>query len=153
TDCKLRSKIMMSKAKRLGRVVTFYSYKGGTGRTMALSNLAWVLASNGMDVLVIDWDLEAPGLHRFLRPFLIDPELASTPGLIDFVWDSGTIKMTPTGDGQPSDAEVFPLLEDYVVGLDLERESRSLGAIAFLPAGRQDEHYAQRVNTFDWQNF
>lgn len=32
---------------RNGRVVTFYSYKGGTGRTMALANIAWILASNG----------------------------------------------------------------------------------------------------------
>jgi cellulose biosynthesis protein BcsQ len=30
-----------------GRIVTFYSYKGGTGRTMLLSNTAWILASTG----------------------------------------------------------------------------------------------------------
>ena len=30
-----------------GRIITFYSYKGGTGRTMALANTAWILASNG----------------------------------------------------------------------------------------------------------
>jgi MinD-like ATPase involved in chromosome partitioning or flagellar assembly len=82
-------------ALKAGRIVTFYSYKGGTGRTMALSNVAWILASNGYDVLLIDWDLEAPGLHRYLRPFLIDPELASTPGLIDFVWDATQVSMTP----------------------------------------------------------
>ena len=49
---------------RNGRIVTFYSYKGGTGRSMALANVAWILASNGTRVLTIDWDLEAPGLHR-----------------------------------------------------------------------------------------
>ena len=30
---------------RTGEVVTFFSYKGGTGRTMALANVAWILAS------------------------------------------------------------------------------------------------------------
>ena len=30
---------------RNGQIVTFYSYKGGTGRTMALANVAWILAS------------------------------------------------------------------------------------------------------------
>ena len=30
-----------------GTVITFYSYKGGTGRTMALANVAWILAANG----------------------------------------------------------------------------------------------------------
>ena len=58
-----------------GRIITFYSYKGGSGRTMALSNVAWILASNGCRVLLIDWDLDAPGLHRFLGPFLEDKEL------------------------------------------------------------------------------
>ena len=66
-----------------GQIITFYSYKGGTGRTMAMQNIAWILASNGHRVLLIDWDLEAPGLHRYLRPFLVDPELASSPGLIE----------------------------------------------------------------------
>jgi cellulose biosynthesis protein BcsQ len=49
-----------------GTVITFYAYKGGTGRTMALANLAWILASHGLQVLAVDWDPEAPGLHRFL---------------------------------------------------------------------------------------
>ena len=53
-----------------GQVVTFYSYKGGTGRTMALANVAWILAANGKRVLVADWDLESPGLHRFFHPFI-----------------------------------------------------------------------------------
>ena len=51
-----------------GEVVTFYSYKGGTGRTMALSNLAVLLArqhNSTSPVLMIDWDMEAPGLHHY----------------------------------------------------------------------------------------
>jgi MinD-like ATPase involved in chromosome partitioning or flagellar assembly len=68
-----------------GRVITFYSYKGGTGRSMALANVAWMLALNGERVLVIDWDLEAPGLHRYFHPFLKDKELIETQGLLDFV--------------------------------------------------------------------
>lgn len=34
-----------------GKIITFYSFKGGTGRTMALANVAWILASNGRKVL------------------------------------------------------------------------------------------------------
>ena len=51
-----------------GEVITFYSYKGGTGRTMALSNIAVMLARRQnatVPILMIDWDLEAPGLHRY----------------------------------------------------------------------------------------
>src|SRR3954468_1745333 len=68
-----------------GKVVTFYSYKGGTGRTMALANVAWILAANGKRVLVADWDLESPGLPRFFRPFIDPGALASSGGLIDLV--------------------------------------------------------------------
>ena len=39
---------MADEANSEGKIVTFYSYKGGTGRTMALANVAWILASNGL---------------------------------------------------------------------------------------------------------
>src|ERR1700734_501081 len=70
-----------------GRIVTFYSFKGGTGRTMALANPAWILAANGKRVLVTDWDLESPGLHRFFRPFLDPAAISATPGVIDLIRD------------------------------------------------------------------
>jgi Mrp family chromosome partitioning ATPase len=98
-------------SRKPGRIITFYSYKGGTGRTMAVSNVAWILASNGYDVLLIDWDLEAPGLHRYLRPFLIDRELVDTPGLIDYMWDTAEVCMTPSPDKDRSVRPKFPSLE------------------------------------------
>src|SRR5687768_15714452 len=85
------------KALIMGEIVTFYSYKGGTGRSMMLANVAWILASNGLRVLVIDWDLEAPGLHRYFRPFLLDNRLVSSSsrGVIDFVRDFAIEAATP----------------------------------------------------------
>lgn len=66
------------------KIITFYSYKGGVGRTMALANVAYLLANNyHYNVLVVDWDLEAPGLHRF---FNID-EKEIEKGLIDLFYD------------------------------------------------------------------
>jgi MinD superfamily P-loop ATPase len=58
-----------------GEVITFYSYKGGTGRTMALSNIAVLLARQQnatTPVLMIDWDLEAPGLHHYFADQHVD---------------------------------------------------------------------------------
>src|SRR5215510_7742250 len=70
---------------RDGQVVTFYYDNGGTGRTMALANVAWILASNGKRVLVVDWDLESPGLHKFFAPFIEPDTLASRGGVIDLI--------------------------------------------------------------------
>ncbi|MEY2795220.1 MAG: hypothetical protein RIR10_936 [Planctomycetota bacterium] len=44
------------------RVITFYSYKGGVGRTLAMLNVAADLVRRGNRVLLVDFDLEAPGL-------------------------------------------------------------------------------------------
>jgi cellulose biosynthesis protein BcsQ len=48
-----------------GKIVTFYSYKGGVGRSMAVANVGILLASWGYKTLMIDLDLEAPGLNYF----------------------------------------------------------------------------------------
>src|SRR5438128_11610272 len=84
-----------------GEVVTFYSYKGGTGRSMLLANVAWILACNGKKVLTIDWDLEAPGLHRYFLPFLIDGSLNASDGIIDFVINFALEAVTPADRGEP----------------------------------------------------
>lgn len=135
-----------------GRVITFYSYKGGTGRSMALANVAWILANQGKRVLAVDWDLEAPGLHRYFAPFLEDSELFGSEGIIDFVWDVCTDALTPV---EPSTEGESPAalrdLRKYAIRLNWEFHDG--GRLDFIPAGRQDLHYAQRVNSFDWDNF
>ncbi len=45
------------------KTITFYSYKGGVGRSLALANIATRLAEFGKRVCLLDFDLEAPGLH------------------------------------------------------------------------------------------
>lgn len=55
-------------------IYTFYSYKGGVGRSMALANVAECFYLQGLRVLMIDWDLEAPGLENFFfEPGAEDP--------------------------------------------------------------------------------
>ena len=49
----------------MAMIYTFYSYKGGVGRSMALANVAECFYEKGLRVLIVDWDLEAPGLESF----------------------------------------------------------------------------------------
>ncbi|HEX2224177.1 MAG TPA: AAA family ATPase, partial [Thermoanaerobaculia bacterium] len=144
-------------AKKPGRIITFYSYKGGTGRSLALANVAWVLASNGKRVLVVDWDLEAPGLHRYFHPFLVDRDLSSSDGVVDFVIDYATEAMTPPRPGETVPPDWYRRHADitrYAASLEWEGwELPRGGTLDFVGAGRQGLSYSTRVNTFDWRGF
>jgi Mrp family chromosome partitioning ATPase len=62
----------MTAAARPGKVLTFYSYKGGVGRSMALANIAVLLASKGHKILIVDWDLEAPGIEQYFASYVVE---------------------------------------------------------------------------------
>ncbi|MEU9616967.1 FxSxx-COOH system tetratricopeptide repeat protein [Streptomyces sp. NPDC048209] len=138
-------------AEKPGEIVTFYSYKGGTGRTMALANVAWILASNGKSVLVVDWDLEAPGLHRYFHPFLLDKELQSTSGVLDLLWDFAFAALDREGDDGPGWHEAFADPLEHAVSLRWQFPDN--GHIDLLCAGKQNRSFGQRVNSFDWHSF
>ena len=167
---------MTAPPKDPGHIITFYSYKGGTGRSMALANVAWILASNGFRVLVVDWDLEAPGLHRYFAPFMLDPDLVESDGVIDIVNNYVTALMTPAPPADPpaqpptdTPSDAGPDTSDtaatwYEPYADVLRYATSLtwrfqpcegrqGWIDLIPAGRQGASYAARMNAFNWQNF
>ena len=110
-------------------VATFYSFKGGVGRTMALVNAAVDLAGRGRRVLVVDFDLEAPGLDTFdlLRP------RTPAPGIIDFVGEY-------LASGRAPDVERFIGEASGGVGD---------GRLWVMPSGLQDT-YAANFNQIDW---
>jgi Mrp family chromosome partitioning ATPase len=143
-----------------GEIITFYSYKGGTGRTMALANVACVLVEqlrDGEQVLVVDWDLEAPGLHRFfpgrLGPQSVtsDGELDSLPGLMD--------ALTKLRDRLPPERAISPeasasVVADVFSGLDVNAfvSDSGIANVRIMRAGSNDHgQYAREVNTFDWE--
>ena len=64
-----------------GLVTTFYSYKGGVGRSFILANVAATLADWGYRVLCVDWDLEAPGLNKYFDKWIV-PQSPPVPGLV-----------------------------------------------------------------------
>jgi tetratricopeptide (TPR) repeat protein/cellulose biosynthesis protein BcsQ len=136
----------------LGNIITFYSYKGGTGRSMALANVAWILASSGKRVLAVDWDLEAPGLHRYYTPFLNDKDLTGSDGLIDLLIEFRDATAIG-GHGESDDKwhEAYADIASYVVSLDWDFPGE--GTLDLLPAGRQGASYSARVNSFDWVEF
>ncbi|MEV6650700.1 FxSxx-COOH system tetratricopeptide repeat protein [Streptomyces sp. NPDC051219] len=142
-------------ASRDGRIVTFYSYKGGTGRTMALANTAWILAANGKRVLAVDWDLEAPGLHRFFHPFLDPSTLGATTGVIDLITEYAWAATSPVQRADDWHRD-YARIQPHAVSLAPEAlgwEFPDGGTLDFVSAGRQNREYSATVSTFDWDNF
>lgn len=65
--------------------IVFYGVKGGVGRSTALAMVAYGLAREGKRVLLLDFDLESPGLSGLLLP----PDRVAEFGLVDwFVEDA-----------------------------------------------------------------
>jgi tetratricopeptide (TPR) repeat protein len=152
-------------------IYTFYSYKGGVGRSMALANIAELLVEAGLSVIMVDWDLEAPGLERFFpvdlatvleRPGLVDMLLGYKMRLSQALLPRATPRL-------PEDkrAWYFGRLEDYLVEIypapRADSEAASMlgvprtGRLRLLTAGRRSkgmfEQYVRAVRTFDWQDF
>jgi tetratricopeptide (TPR) repeat protein/Mrp family chromosome partitioning ATPase len=115
-----------------GIIYTFYSYKGGVGRSMALVNVGVLLAILGKRVLLIDWDLEAPGLEMHFRQ----------PGQL--VGDPETV------------AGIVDLLEARIAGRVLPWQQCLLHAeflgksLDIISAGSRTADYRGRVQRLDW---
>lgn len=69
--------------------VVFFSIKGGVGRSTSLAAVSWQLAQQGKKVLVLDLDLESPGLSTALLPIDRQPKFGITDWLIEDLVDNG----------------------------------------------------------------
>lgn len=114
-------------------VATFYSFKGGVGRSMALMNVAVQLVLRGKRVLVVDFDLEAPGLPTFR----VSSPQHPTKGIVEFIHEY-------------LDTNATPDVQDFVY------ECRALGErggqLFVMPAGVQDSSYPKRLAAIDWND-
>lgn len=71
--------------------IIFFSIKGGVGRSTALAATAWKMAEEGKRVLVLDLDLESPGLSSSLLPENRRPKYGITDWLVEDLVDNGDI--------------------------------------------------------------
>lgn len=108
-------------------VVAFYSFKGGVGRTTALVSCAWQLARMGKRVVVLDLDLEAPGLGGTLGA-------ETDRGVLDVVVD-----YIATGRVDLSGA--------FSSALGLGKDG---SLVDVFPAGSLDERFLEKLARLDY---
>jgi ATP/maltotriose-dependent transcriptional regulator MalT/DNA-binding SARP family transcriptional activator/MinD-like ATPase involved in chromosome partitioning or flagellar assembly len=135
-------------------IYTFYSYKGGVGRSMALANLAELFYQSGLRVLIVDWDLEAPGLERFFPINLA--QILNKPGVVDMLLGYKEQMAQILSISKDEEASLpFEKPDQYII--DVYPNVSSMGKLWLLPAGRRSEkyftEYANTVLTFDWRDF
>ena len=132
-----------------GEIITCYSWRSGVGRTMILTDLACILASNGRRVLIMDWNFEDPSLGQYLHPFR-EADHAARPGVIDLLWDVLSAAMKRSGHAPDNAVEWCPDTADYAQRLRWEWPGG--GVLDYISAGRASS-YPTRIALFPWIPF
>jgi cellulose biosynthesis protein BcsQ len=124
----------------VSRVVTFYSFKGGVGRSMAMANVAVLLVRRGLRVLAVDWDLEAPGLERYFDAFEVSVKRG---GLLPLLVEQHAV----LSDGGPRRPDAYRG-HLWQIGLGGEHP------LSLLTSGRAIHgDYARILEQFSWRDF
>jgi cellulose biosynthesis protein BcsQ len=154
---------------RRGEVITFYSFKGGVGRSMALANVAAIYAQQGKSVLALDFDFEAPGLHRYFltkEPRRYTPE-GPQSGLLN-LFDALRDRLRnvfPHGqnlEGAEAQSKMRAMVAElldsgaykYRVRFKNPNTKNAPPAeVDFIAAARFDATHPELLRAFDWQDF
>lgn len=110
-------------------IITFYSIKGGVGRTTALAYTTSLLEKRGYRVVTIDMDLEAPGLPEVIG---INNTNLKKNGLVELLHDLS------------NDVDVD--IRDYM----LRTEDKE---IYCLPAGIVGKEYIHQLSELNFQQY
>jgi MinD-like ATPase involved in chromosome partitioning or flagellar assembly len=108
-------------------IVSFYSFKGGVGRTTTMGIVARHLARQGSRVVVVDLDLEAPGLGRLF-------DVQTERGVLDLLAEHAATGKIDTDDPAT-----------YCATVELEQEP-----IIVYPVGNLDPSYIERLASLDY---
>jgi MinD-like ATPase involved in chromosome partitioning or flagellar assembly len=121
------------------KTLTFYSYKGGVGRSLVLANLAQRLVEFGKSVCMLDFDLEAPGLpFKFGARKILDMK---KKGVVDFV--------TEYQNSNPR-KPMQKLDESYYTLLNGDRKNQA--PLHLITAGNTDSSdYWKNLSAIDWK--
>jgi len=121
------------------RTITFYSYKGGVGRSLLVANTAKYLSTLGKSVFAMDLDLDAPGLHYKFELGADAVRSEAARGIVDIL--SGFLKS----------GALPKSLADYTTNLNVASDA---GSIQIMRAGTApDSDYWRSLSQINWYDF
>lgn len=125
-DIKNNQEKMCNKEEKINnsRIISYYSYKGGVGRTVALIQTAYLLAQSGKKVLLMDLDIEAPSFYNIFKEII-----KTDKGLVDYLYEKLYL-----------DNDIS--LKDIITKINLNLE----GEIYLVSAGVNDFKYVKRLD-------
>lgn len=118
------------------KVITFYSYKGGVGRSLALANIATRLLAFNRSVCILDFDLEAPGIHmKFNKK--INHSTSINVGIVDYIYD-----FVQNG-----------IINDSILPFVVDMPSQGDSFLSIIPAGNAESNeYWKKLSCINWFN-
>lgn len=120
--------------KAKSKIVSFYSFKGGVGRTTCLVSCAMQFAHEGKRVVIVDLDLDAPGVSSLL---VSRKDVHGEFGLVDFLVDSYSVQ-------RPELSEYcYKVRDEILVGS---------GEIVVFPCGKLEENYIEMLSRVDYES-
>jgi len=108
------------------KIISFYSYKGGVGRTIALIQTAYLMAEKGKRVLLIDLDIEAPSFYDIFKD-----SIRKEFGMVDYLYD------------KHNNIDNSVKLEDIISKLNMNLK----GEIFLIPAGKIKREYVKKLES------
>ena len=139
-------------------IITFYSYKGGMGRTTTMFSYALHLAKEDKRVLIIDCDLEAPGYLNFFGLSENEQlEKGEKNGLVEFLSDTQFL-------GESEDIDIDNYILNFVQDKDnnttnsetqkrLSIRHREIQNIWVMPAGNLNDGVKEGIKSQSRQDY
>lgn len=119
------------------QLIAFHSFKGGVGRTLHAVALADLLASQGQHVLLVDADLEAPGITWMHR---------AQGGRCDIAYEDVIALLHSSKQGDPTRA--VEIAAAYLPNQQVSRYPGT-GRVTVLPASRRGQLGPPRLGPAD----
>lgn len=149
---KKTSSVNQQPSKKSTPIITFYSYKGGMGRTTTMIAYALSLAANQdvskrRRVVIVDCDLEAPGYLNFFDLSEHNGlKSGKKNGLVEFISDA---QLTT----KPENLDI----NDYIINVGIDNQNtfayNNLDNIWLVPAGNLNEGYADLESGTDRNDY